>query len=139
MKIGQVAKHAGVSIDTVRFYERRGVLPAPDRTPSGYRTYKESTVNASGSPEHYNTSGSPSTKPSMPCTATTPAPRHANQSSGECRPSSTASTPRSPNCRQPAGMSAKRWLPAGKDIAGSPPPPYSHPQPNNTNDDGRSS
>ena len=44
MKIGQVAKQAGVSIDTVRFYERRGVLPAPDRTPSGYRTYKESTV-----------------------------------------------------------------------------------------------
>ena len=29
MKIGQVAKQAGVSIDTVRFYERRGVLPAP--------------------------------------------------------------------------------------------------------------
>jgi DNA-binding transcriptional MerR regulator len=44
MKIGQVAAQAGVSIDTVRFYERRGVLPAPDRTPSGYRTYQESTV-----------------------------------------------------------------------------------------------
>ena len=44
MKIGQVAKRAGVSIDTVRFYERRGVLPAPDRMPSGYRTYEGSTV-----------------------------------------------------------------------------------------------
>jgi DNA-binding transcriptional MerR regulator len=44
MKIGQVAKQAGVSIDTVRFYERRGVLPAPHRTPSGYRIYEASTV-----------------------------------------------------------------------------------------------
>src|SRR4029434_6015964 len=44
MKIGQVAAQAGVGIDTVRFYERRGVLPAPPRTPSGYRIYEESTV-----------------------------------------------------------------------------------------------
>jgi DNA-binding transcriptional MerR regulator len=44
MKIGQVASQAGVSIDTVRFYERRGVLPAPPRTPSGYRSYEASTV-----------------------------------------------------------------------------------------------
>jgi MerR family transcriptional regulator, copper efflux regulator len=43
MKIGQVASQAGVGIDTVRFYERRGVLPAP-RTPSGYRIYEASTV-----------------------------------------------------------------------------------------------
>jgi DNA-binding transcriptional MerR regulator len=28
-----------VTIDTVRFYERRGVLPPPDRLPSGYRVY----------------------------------------------------------------------------------------------------
>jgi DNA-binding transcriptional MerR regulator len=33
-----------VSIDTVRFYERRGLLPAPQRRPSGYRTFPESTV-----------------------------------------------------------------------------------------------
>src|SRR5262245_9164243 len=44
MKIGEVAREAGVSIDTVRFYERRGVLPAPQRRPSGYRTYTASTV-----------------------------------------------------------------------------------------------
>ncbi|MGH3338849.1 MAG: MerR family transcriptional regulator [Propionibacteriaceae bacterium] len=44
MKIGQVAAQAGVSIDTVRFYERRGVLPAPHRTPSGYRIYEASTI-----------------------------------------------------------------------------------------------
>jgi DNA-binding transcriptional MerR regulator len=44
MKIGQVANLAAVSVDTVRFYERRGVLPVPERTPSGYRTYTSATV-----------------------------------------------------------------------------------------------
>ena len=44
MKIGQVAESSGVSVDTVRFYERRGVLPAPERLPSGYRTYTAATV-----------------------------------------------------------------------------------------------
>ena len=44
MKIGQVAAEADVSVDTVRFYERRGVLPTPQRRPSGYRTYTASTV-----------------------------------------------------------------------------------------------
>jgi DNA-binding transcriptional MerR regulator len=44
MKIGQVAEEAGVSVDTVRFYERRGVLPRPERMPSGYRTYTPATV-----------------------------------------------------------------------------------------------
>jgi DNA-binding transcriptional MerR regulator len=44
MKIGEVAAAAGVSIDTVRFYERRGVLPEPARRPSGYREYPDSIV-----------------------------------------------------------------------------------------------
>lgn len=44
MKIGQVAQQAGVSVDTVRFYERRGVLPAARRRPSGYRVFSTSTV-----------------------------------------------------------------------------------------------
>src|ERR1700680_2418885 len=44
MKIGQLARDAAVSIDTVRFYERRGVLPRPQRQPSGYRTYSDATV-----------------------------------------------------------------------------------------------
>jgi DNA-binding transcriptional MerR regulator len=44
MKIGEMAKQAGVTIDTVRFYERRGVLPAPDRLPSGYRVYDTAAV-----------------------------------------------------------------------------------------------
>lgn len=44
MKIGEVAEQAQVSVDTVRFYERRGLLPIPERTPSGYRTYAPATV-----------------------------------------------------------------------------------------------
>jgi DNA-binding transcriptional MerR regulator len=44
VKIGEVAAAAGVSIDTVRFYERRGVLPPPSRRPSGYRDFPPSTV-----------------------------------------------------------------------------------------------
>jgi DNA-binding transcriptional MerR regulator len=39
-----VAAGAEVSVDTVRFYERRGLLPRPERQASGYRDYPESTV-----------------------------------------------------------------------------------------------
>jgi DNA-binding transcriptional MerR regulator len=44
MKIGEIAGQAGVSVDTVRFYERVGVLPPPARTASGYRDYQPETV-----------------------------------------------------------------------------------------------
>jgi DNA-binding transcriptional MerR regulator len=44
MKIGEVAGQAGVTVDTVRFYERVGVLPPPARTESGYRDYADGTV-----------------------------------------------------------------------------------------------
>jgi DNA-binding transcriptional MerR regulator len=44
VKIGEVARRAEVTIDTIRFYERRGVLAAPPRRPSGYREYTDATV-----------------------------------------------------------------------------------------------
>jgi Hg(II)-responsive transcriptional regulator len=44
LTIGQVAQRARVRLDTVRYYERRGLLPAPPRTPSGYRQYAPETV-----------------------------------------------------------------------------------------------
>jgi DNA-binding transcriptional MerR regulator len=44
VKIGQVAQEAGVSVDTVRFYERRGILPAAERRPSGYRIFSAAAV-----------------------------------------------------------------------------------------------
>jgi DNA-binding transcriptional MerR regulator len=45
VKIGEIARMAGVTVDTVRFYERVGVLPAAERTPSGYRDYARDTVD----------------------------------------------------------------------------------------------
>ena len=39
MNIGEFARQAGVAIDTVRYYERQGLLPEPARTSSGYRRY----------------------------------------------------------------------------------------------------
>lgn len=44
MKIGQAAREAGVTIDTIRFYERRGVLAAPARRPSGYRIFADADI-----------------------------------------------------------------------------------------------
>lgn len=44
MRIGELADRAGVNVQTVRYYERRGLLPEPDRTGSGYREYDESDL-----------------------------------------------------------------------------------------------
>lgn len=44
LKIGEVAKLAGVGVDAIRFYERRGVLPAASRRASGYREFTAATV-----------------------------------------------------------------------------------------------
>lgn len=44
MQIGQLAQRADVAIDTVRYYERNGILPKPDRQASGYRRYGEDDV-----------------------------------------------------------------------------------------------
>lgn len=44
MKIGEVAKRSHIGIETIRFYEREGLLLEPERRPSGYRQYDESTV-----------------------------------------------------------------------------------------------
>jgi DNA-binding transcriptional MerR regulator len=44
LKIGEVARRAGVTVDAIRFYERRGVLPPAKRQPSGYRSYTDETV-----------------------------------------------------------------------------------------------
>lgn len=42
--IGALARQSDVAIDTIRFYEREGLLPAPKRRASGYREYDASTV-----------------------------------------------------------------------------------------------
>jgi Hg(II)-responsive transcriptional regulator len=44
MRTGQVATEAGVNIQTLRYYERRGLLPEPPRRDSGYRAYGANSV-----------------------------------------------------------------------------------------------
>jgi Hg(II)-responsive transcriptional regulator len=44
LTIGEVARRAGVGVETVRFYERRGLLNEPERKPSGYRQYAADAV-----------------------------------------------------------------------------------------------
>lgn len=44
MKIGEVAKRSRTGIETIRYYEREGLLPEPERRPAGYRAYDGSTV-----------------------------------------------------------------------------------------------
>jgi len=44
LKIGELAKAAGVGVETIRYYERRGLLAPPPRRASGYRQYPPMTV-----------------------------------------------------------------------------------------------
>lgn len=44
LTIGRVARSAGLAIDTVRYYEREGLLEKPARTASGYRHYRPDAV-----------------------------------------------------------------------------------------------
>lgn len=39
MKIGELSRATGTNIETIRYYERIGLLPAPDRTAANYRSY----------------------------------------------------------------------------------------------------
>lgn len=45
MQIGEVAAESEVSTQTIRFYERSGLLKKPDRTRSGYRAYPASVIH----------------------------------------------------------------------------------------------
>ena len=44
MTIGQVARQTGVSVETIRYYEKEGLIDEPERNPSGYRQYPVETV-----------------------------------------------------------------------------------------------
>jgi DNA-binding transcriptional MerR regulator len=43
-RIGEAARLAGTSADTLRYYERAGVLPKAVRSPSGYREYSDAAI-----------------------------------------------------------------------------------------------
>ena len=44
LSIGKIAKQAGISVETIRFYERKGLLQEPQRKESGYRQYQEEDI-----------------------------------------------------------------------------------------------
>jgi len=45
LTIGALARLAGITPDAIRYYERRGLLPRPPRTPSGYRQFPDGAAH----------------------------------------------------------------------------------------------
>ena len=45
MRIGELAAETGVSVETIRYYEKIGLLPRAHRTPGGYREYPQNAGN----------------------------------------------------------------------------------------------
>jgi DNA-binding transcriptional MerR regulator len=45
MRIGEVARRLGTTVEAVRFYEREGLVPAPRRAANGYRDYDRSAID----------------------------------------------------------------------------------------------
>src|SRR5688572_14998113 len=48
LRTGEVAERAGVNVQTLRYYERRGLIAEPQRSPGGHRTYPADTVTLLG-------------------------------------------------------------------------------------------
>lgn len=44
LPIGKVAEQTGLAVDTIRYYERTGLIPEPARRPSGFRDYEPQVV-----------------------------------------------------------------------------------------------
>jgi len=49
LTVSKLAARVGLTADTIRYYERAGLLPPPDRTASGYRAFDDDAVRDSGS------------------------------------------------------------------------------------------
>lgn len=45
LSIGELARAAGIGVETVRYYERQGLIPEPPRRASGYRMYPPGTID----------------------------------------------------------------------------------------------
>lgn len=45
MRIGELARRSGLAASAVRYYEQLGLLPTPERTASGYRSYADDTID----------------------------------------------------------------------------------------------
>jgi len=48
LRSGEVADLAGVNVETLRYYERRGLIPSPPRTLGGHRVYDDEIVDLLG-------------------------------------------------------------------------------------------
>ncbi len=44
LSIGQLAREADIHLETIRFYEREGLMPVPARLPSGHRTFDDAAL-----------------------------------------------------------------------------------------------
>src|SRR2546426_3972079 len=44
LRTAELARRGGVNLETIRYYERKGLLPKPPRTPAGYRTFDAEAV-----------------------------------------------------------------------------------------------
>ena len=44
IKIGELAKRTGATVETIRYYEKEGLLPAPSRSDGNYRLYREAHI-----------------------------------------------------------------------------------------------
>ena len=59
MRIGELAEKADLKVDTVRYYEKAGLLPAPPRRSNGYRDYDDRHVERLAFVRHCRTLGMP--------------------------------------------------------------------------------
>ena len=44
MKVNELSKRTGIHLETIRYYEKQGILPEPKRQANGYRSYDEESV-----------------------------------------------------------------------------------------------
>ena len=44
MKINELSKHSGIHLETIRYYEKMGLMPEPKRLENGYRDYDEASL-----------------------------------------------------------------------------------------------
>ena len=105
MRIGEFAVAAGVSVDAVRFYERRGVLRPAPRTAGGYRTFDErdlDRVRLARQLQQPRPDGRPRWSTRWP--RTTSAVRPAPRSGGGSSRSRPGSRPRWRSCGEPAAL-----------------------------------
>jgi hypothetical protein len=104
LRSGQVAQAAGVNLQTLRYYERRGLLTPPQRTPGGHRLYAPEAVTLLRVIKAAQRLGftleevADLPRPASITAASRPAPAYGSTPG----PSWPRSTPRSPTCRPSA-------------------------------------